>query len=433
MLLRIAFLSLWQARRRTGALGTAIAFVSMLLVLMLGIAEGMNQSLIESSTTLMSGHINVAGFFKVTAGQAAPVVTKAKDLTAFVRKEVPEAVYIASRGRGFAKVIGDQGSTLIGLSGVTIDEEKGLAEVLRIKEGALADLRKPNSILLFEDQAATLDARVGDAVTISAPTARGTNNTVDVTVVAIARNMGMMSGFSCFVNAGTLQKLYQLNDDTTGALQIYLPTADLEVIKPIQARLREALVKAGYEVMADDPRVFFLKFENVSREGWTGQKLDLTNWHDEVSFASWTVDLMSALSFFLAIVLLGVVGVGIMIVMWISIRGRTREIGTLRAIGMQRFAVLRMFIAEGFLLGLLATLAGVVAGVVIGLVLNSMHVPLPQGVQFVLLSEKLIIIPTAKWVLISLVFITSVVTGISILPAFLAARMKPVTAMAHAG
>jgi putative ABC transport system permease protein len=152
-----------------------------------------------------------------------------------------------------------------------------------------------------------------------------------------------------------------------------------------------------------------------------------------VSFASWTVDLMSALSFFLAIVLLGVVGVGIMIVMWISIRGRTREIGTLRAIGMQRFAVLRMFIAEGFLLGLLATLAGVVAGVVIGLVLNSMHVPLPQGVQFVLLSEKLIIIPTAKWVLISLVFITSVVTSISILPAFLAARMKPVTAMAHAG
>lgn len=81
--------------------------------------------------------------------------------------------------------------------------------------------------------------------------------------------MGMMSGFSCFVNAGTLQKLYQLNDDQ-GALQIYLPTADLEVIKPIQARLREALVKAGYEVMSDD-RVFFLKFENVSREGWTAR------------------------------------------------------------------------------------------------------------------------------------------------------------------
>jgi ABC-type lipoprotein release transport system permease subunit len=433
MLLRIAFLSLWQARRRTFVLGSAIAFVSMLLVLMLGLTEGMNRSLIESSTTLMSGHINVAGFFKVTAGQASPVVTKAKALTDVVRREVPETVYIASRGRGFAKIIGDQGSVLLGLSGVSVDEEQGLARVLRIKEGSLEGLKKPNSVLLFEDQAATLDVRVGDAVTISAPTPRGTNNTIDVTVVAVARNMGMMSQFSCFVNAGTLQKLYQLNDDTTGALQIYLPTSDLEVVKVIQARLREALVKNGYEVMADDPRAFFFKFENVSREGWTGQKLDLTNWHDEVSFASWTVDLMSAVSFFLAIVLLAVIGVGIMIVMWMSVRGRTREIGTLRAIGMQQFTVLRMFVAEGFLLGLLATTAGAVLGVVLAWVLNAAHVPLPQGVQFVLLSDRLLIVPTVKWFLISLAFITSVVTGISIAPAAVAARMKPVTAMAHAG
>jgi ABC-type lipoprotein release transport system permease subunit len=301
------------------------------------------------------------------------------------------------------------------------------------QEGSLADLKKPNAILLFEDQAATLEVRVGDAVTISAPTARGTNNTIDATVVAIARNMGMMSQFSCFVNANTVQRLYQLNADTTGALQVYLPTADLEVVKRVQARLREALAKAGYELMADDPRAFFVKFENVSREGWTGQKLDLTNWHDEVSFASWTVDLMSALSFLLAIVLLGVVGVGIMIVMWISIRGRTREIGTLRAIGMQRGAVLRMFLAEGFLLGFLATAFGAALGVVLALVLTSMQVPLPQGVQFVLLSDKLLIVPTVKWLLSSLVFITTVVTGISLGPAFLAARMKPVTAMAHAG
>ncbi len=433
MLLRIALLSLWQARRRTAVLGSAIGFVSMLLVLMLGVTEGMNRSLVESSTTLMSGHINVAGFFKVTAGQAAPVVTKAKSVTQVVREEVPEAVYIASRGRGFAKLIADQGSMLLGLSGVNVEEEQGLAKVLRIKEGKLADLSKPNSVLIFEEQAAQLDVRVGDAVTISAPTTRGTNNTIDVTVVAVARSMGMMSSFSCFLNAGTLQKLYQLNDDTTGALQIYLPDADLEAVKPIQARLREALVKRGYEVMADDPRAFFFKFENVSREGWTGQKLDLTNWHDEVSFVAWTVDLMSAVSFFLAIVLLGVIGVGIMIVMWMSVRGRTREIGTLRAIGMQRFAVLRMFLAEGFLLGLLATVGGALVGVLLSSLLTSLHVPLPLGVQFVLLSERLIIVPTVKWVLIAVAFITTVVTGISLAPAAVASRMKPVTAMAHAG
>lgn len=433
VLLRIALLSLWQARRRTAALGSAIAFVSALLVLMLGVSEGMNRSLIESSTTLASGHVNVAGFFKVTAGAAAPVVTKSKAIIEVIRKAVPEATAIVPRGRGFAKVIGDRSSMLLGLTGITIDDDKGLAEVIRLKEGKLDDLRKPNSVLLFEDQAATLDVRVGDAITLSAPTPRGTNNTLDVTVVAVARNVGMMSQFFVFVNGASLQRFYQLNEDTTGALQVYLPSSDLEVVKEVQGRLREALTAAGYQVLEDDPRAFFFKLENVNREGWTGQKLDITNWHDEVNFVAWTVDLMSALSFFLAIVLLAVIGVGIMIVMWISVRGRTREIGTLRAIGMQRTSVLAMFVAEGFLLGLISTLIGTVFGVALAFVVTAVRVPLPVEVQFVLLSERLIIVPTALWAFRSLGFITAVVTAISIGPAFLAARMKPVSAMAHAG
>ncbi len=433
MVLRIAFLSLWQHRRRTGVLMVAIGMVTALMVMMLGIGEGMNRSLVETSTTLMSGHINVAGFFKVTSGQAAPVVTKAKDVLATIKKEVPELTYVASRGRGWAKVVSETNSTMIGLGGIDITQEQGLQKALKVKEGKLEDLARPGSIMLFEEQAASLNVRVGDALTISAPTARGTNNTVDVVVVAIVKGMGMMSQFSCFMNEATLRQLYQFKDDTTGALQIYLPTSDLGEIKKVQARLREGLAKAGYTMMDEDPRAFWFKFENVSREPWVGQRLDITNWHDEVSFVAWTVDLMSFVSFFLGTVLLAVIGVGIMIVMWISIRERTREIGTLRAIGMQQTSVLMMFLTEGFLLGLLATLGGAVAGVLASVILNSASIPLPVGVQFVLLSDKLVMLPTAQWVLATVSFITGVVTFISVIPSFIAARLKPVSAMQHAG
>lgn len=433
MLLRIAFLSLWQHRRRTGVLMTAIGLVTALMIFLLGVGEGMNRALVEASTTLMSGHVNVAGFFKVTAGQAAPLVTHVKEVTDVIRKEVPELTYIAARGRGWAKVISESGSTMIGLAGVNIDEEQGLKRALKVKEGNIDDLKKPASILLFEEQAANLNVRVGDALTISAPTPRGVSNTVDVTVVAIVKSMGMMSQFSCFLNEGTLRQLYQQKDDTTGALQVYLPTSDLAEVKRVQARLREALTKAGFLLLDDDPRAFWFKFENVSREPWVGQKLDLTNWHDEVSFVAWTADLMSVVSFGLGLVLLMVIGVGIMIVMWISIRERTREIGTLRAIGMQRTRVLAMFLLEGVLLGLISTVAGALLGVVGSVTLNSMSVPLPLGVQFVLLSDKLVVLPTAQWVLATVLFITLVVTLISVVPSFIAARLKPVTAMQHAG
>ena len=305
--------------------------------------------------------------------------------------------------------------------------------MLVIKEGKLEDLKGTNVILLFEAQAAELDVKIGDKVTLSAPTPRGTNNTVDVTVIGIAQNMGMLSQFSSFVNNDTIKKLYQLNDETVGALQLYLTKHDPATLKSVQERLRSALKSAGYELMDEDPRAFFFKFENVSREAWTGQKLDITNWRDEVNFVSWTVDLVKALAIIFASVLMAIVGVGIMIVMWIAIRERTREIGTLRAIGMQKTRVLAMFLLEGFLLGLLSTVGGALSGVLFAVVINALNLHLPEGVQFIVLSDHLHLVPTAQWALTAIIYLTVVVTVLSLLPSFLAARLKPITAMSHIG
>ena len=40
-----------------------------------GLSTGVRETMIDTATTLSTGHVNVGGFFKVTAGQAAPVVT----------------------------------------------------------------------------------------------------------------------------------------------------------------------------------------------------------------------------------------------------------------------------------------------------------------------------------------------------------------------
>ena len=56
--------------------------------------------------------------------------------------------------------------------------------------GNLDDLAQPGTILIFDNQAEKLGVKVGDALTISAPTTRGTNNTIDVRVVAIATAWG---------------------------------------------------------------------------------------------------------------------------------------------------------------------------------------------------------------------------------------------------
>lgn len=431
MLLLIAARSLFQHKLRHSLLGAAIAFVTALLLVMIGISVGVRQTIVTSATTLMTGHVNVAGFFKVTAGQSAPVVTEYPKLLELVRREVPEASHVAVRGRGWAKVISDTGSLMLGLTGVDIESEPGLAKALVLKEGRLEDLAKPGTALLFAEQAKKLSVKVGDQLTVSALTFAGMSNTVDVTVVAVANDIGLLSAFNIFLPGKTLRQLYQLNQTTAGALQIYLP--DPASVPQVAERLRLALSREGQTLMPPDPRPFWEKFESVNREGWTGQRLDVTTWEDETSFVKFSVRLLAALSAAVTAILLFIIAVGMMNVMWISIRERTREIGTLRAIGMQRRSVLGMFLTEGALLGLGGSGLGGLVGLLGAMALDAARVPVPVGVKLFLMADHLIVSPTLGWAIFAVSFITLSVTLVSLLPAFLAARMKPITAIHHVG
>jgi ABC-type lipoprotein release transport system permease subunit len=427
----IAFRNLGTHRRRTLLLGGAIAGVTALLVVLMGLSTGMKDTMLRSATTLATGHVNVAGFYKVTAGQSAPVVTNYPRIIEQVRKDVPELDYIVQRGRGWVKVVSEVGSSQVGLGGIDVEAEPGIRKVLQVKEGSLDGLKEPNTVLLFEKQAKRLEVQVGDTVTLSAPTLRGTNNTVDVRVAAIAANVGLMSDFNIFVPNSTLRSLYQLKDDTTGAIHLYLK--DVSQVPAVQARLRQTLAGAGHELMDNDPRAFFMKFEVVNREGWTGQKLDITNWEDEISFISWTLTALNSLTGVLIFVLLVIICVGIMNTLWIAIRERTREIGTLRAIGMQRTRVLAMFVFEALTLGLLGTLAGALVGLAVCLSINASDVSVPEVVAVFIMSEKLHLAVNPGSVVGAMLFITTCTTAISLIPSFLAARLKPVTAMHHIG
>ena len=124
--LTIAFRNLVQHRRRTVFLGAAIAAVTALLVLLTGLSTGMRETMLDTATTLSTGHVNVGGFFKVTAGQAAPVVTDYQKVLEVAKKAVPEMDFAVHRGRGWAKVVSDTGSMQLGITGIDIKQRAGV-------------------------------------------------------------------------------------------------------------------------------------------------------------------------------------------------------------------------------------------------------------------------------------------------------------------
>jgi ABC-type lipoprotein release transport system permease subunit len=431
--LTIAYRNLVQHSRRSLFLGLAIASVTALLVLLNGLSTGVRETMIDTATTLSTGHVNVGGFYKVTAGQAQPVVTDYRKVMEVTKKAVPEMAFAVQRGRGWAKLVSDTGSMQAGVTGIDVRNEPKFASVLQLESGKLDDLAQPGTILLFDNQAEKLGVKVGDALTISAPTTRGTNNTVDVRVVAVAHSLGLLSTWNCFIPNDTLRTLYQVNQDSTGVIEIMLHRKDIDHIPAIAARLRQALDQAGYRMMEPDPRAFWMKFQSVSREDWTGQKLDVTSWEDEISFMTWTLKALQGISVVLIAILVAIIVIGIMNTMWIAIRERTREIGTLRAIGMHRREVLWMFLLESLMLGLLSTIAGALAGKLIAAGLNAAHIPVPHGLQFFLMSPHLHMAVHGS-LLISAVVTITIVTGLAAFyPSIKAARLRPVVAMSHFG
>jgi len=76
--------------------------------------------------------------------------------------------------------------------------------------------------------------------------------------------------------------------------------------------------------------------------------------------------------------------------MWNAVRERTREVGTLRAIGMRRYQVLLMFMLEALVLGLVSTGAGAITGALLCVGLNSLRIGIPiDALKTILLSNEL--------------------------------------------
>ena len=125
-----------------------------------------------------------------------------------------------------------------------------------------------------------------------------------------------------------------------------------------------------------------------------------------------------------------IIGVGIMNTMWIAVRERTQELGTLRAIGMGRGRVLQMILLEATLLGFAATLFGAGLGALAAFGLDAAEIVIPNGaVRYILLSDQLHLLVEGADVAKAVVVFTALTAVASLGPAIRAARLQPVTAI----
>ncbi len=392
ILLVIAFRNLVQAKRRTLLLAGALSLVTMLLVILLAFSQGLTETMMKNATTIMSGHINIAGFLKAKPADAYPMITDKEKIKNLVKDTVKGLDYVVDRVRGWGKVVSETSSFQVALYGIDLQEEKNFLQVIKpapeyeYKEGGsqsmygrIEDLQKPGHALLFVAQAKRLGVGVGDLLTVTVELPGGRVNATQLTVAAVAKDFGFSSNWSLFIHKKSLYKLYDMDEKTSGAVMIYLK--DINQLGQVMGDLQKTLVEKGFDLMDYDPKPFFMKFEDVQGQDWIGIKLDLTLWSDEVSFLKWILTAFDAISYFLLLILAAIICIGIMNTIWISVRDRTNEIGTIRAIGMSKFNVLLLFVLEAALLGLMATTVGSILGATLAFIIDAAAINVPSNAE----------------------------------------------------
>ncbi|HET6344099.1 MAG TPA: ABC transporter permease, partial [Myxococcota bacterium] len=107
---RMAARNLLQARRRTLALAAALAMVSMCMVLLMTLSQGINDNLVRAATLLITGHVNVGGFYKTRPSNAGTVVTPAPEIKRLAAETLPDVRWVIDRSRGWGKMTSEAGS-----------------------------------------------------------------------------------------------------------------------------------------------------------------------------------------------------------------------------------------------------------------------------------------------------------------------------------
>ena len=156
---------------------------------------------------------------------------------------------------------------------------------------------------------------------------------------------------------------------------------------------------------------------NHGRFDGVHHKFVVHDWAQLLSTIDATTGTITALVSILGVIALVVAGIGVMNIMLVSVRERTREIGTRKALGAQPAAILNQFVVETVLICGGGGLAGV--GLAAGII--AIVAELTQWPGLISLTT------------IRLAFLLSFGTGLvfGLYPASRAARMDPVEALRH--
>ena len=319
-------------------------------------------------------------------------------------RTAPHVRGVAPRIEFYGMVSNGQKSSIFMGSAVDPRAERSLGFETFLTSGKDLDGDQGSDVeaLVGAGLAKSMNVKVGDGLTLFAVTSDGALNGVDVRVSGIVES-----------GVAEMDARY---------LRISLPSAQ----RLLQSDRITNLV-VGLDDTANTDAVYG---ELGPRLSGLPQQMTVKKWIDLATYYKQVRNLFNGIFLFMGIIVFFMVLMSSVNTLLMAMFERTREIGTMLAMGTPRAWIIFLLMAEAALLGVFGAAAGLVIGNLLGALLNAsgLHLPPPPGytvsILFRVLHVPALMISSSILVVISLALA-------SIIPAVRASRLKIVEALAH--
>ncbi len=387
-LLRTALRNLSRQKRRTVLLSGAIAFGVMVVTVINGFAGSFLENVTENFGQLLAGHIFIEGVERDEDRGEIQIIRDDEALLAAIERSGVNARFLTRRSdvRGTLVFGGRTASQQI--VGADWSVESALTERIVLEEGSFDGVRNGNGLIVGRPTANLLRLEVGDPVLVRLRTINGQQNVGEFRISGISFDPGFVAGLTAYADRSYINELLQIDAQEYRQLGLLLST--LTEIDESADRIFEEMA-ATLDVFERSPEdadtnPISALFDQARTEEWEGVRYRLYTLNEIVSDAQQIVVVLNQVSVVVLVVLLGITMIGITNTFRMVMFERIREIGTMRALGMQKAQVLALFLAEALMLAVLGVLAGLLAAAALMAVLSQFYIGLDTPI-FVLLKD----------------------------------------------
>lgn len=434
-ILKTAFRNIFRQKKRTMLLAGAIAFGMLMITLVNGFTGGMVGNVRDNFSNALGGHVFLSGQEITESGQIISRMGDDIPLEALLDQHADEIALVTRRSQTFGTVIFGSRQGLQLVYGVDFAAEDQVMQAMAVVEGSVETiLQQRDAIILPVSLANRLGVIAGESVLMRMDTVTGQQNVGEFRVVALIEDQAELGMSAAYGHLDYLNTLLNLSPGSYQSLNLFLH--EMEAVDALAASfgdvlpIRERPRQDDGEDMDDmGGGPFFGGARTLEVvEPWEGVQYSITTINDIMEPVEAIVNVLNSIALGVFAVLLIIIMVGITNTFRMIVLERTKEIGTMRALGMQQPMVRRIFLAEAGMLGLLGGFMGLVLALLAMAGLSLWNVTTP-GLQFFLSQGSFTFRVSAGAVLLYLAIMMAICLSAAHWPAKSAAKLSPIKAL----